>query len=164
MMVEPTVSVTPRTLLECETDPNHGSDHGTADPGGISDMDDTPTRQVVAAEVLGTFVLVLFGCGSVVFWGGPAGDPGLVPSTTAGGRTCGLALMVMTYAVGRISGAHFNPAVSVGAALGGRLPWHQVPVYVAAQLGGAILGAAVLFGLLQGFDGFSAEGNLGQNG
>jgi aquaporin Z len=127
-------------------------------------MDDTPTRQVVAAEVLGTFVLVLFGCGSVVFWGETAGDTGLVTTTTTVGLTFGLALMVMIYAVGRVSGAHFNPAVSVGAALGGRLPWHQVPVYVAAQLGGAILGAAVLFGLLQGFDGFSAEGNLGQNG
>ncbi len=127
-------------------------------------MDDTPTRQVVAAEVLGTFVLVLFGCGSVVFWGETAGDTGLVTTTTTVGLTFGLALMVMIYAVGRISGAHFNPAVSVGAALGGRLPWQQVPVYVAAQLGGAILGAAVLFGLMQGFDGFSAEGNLGQNG
>ena len=127
-------------------------------------MDDTPTRQVVAAEVFGTFVLVLFGCGSVVFWGETAVDSGLVTTTTTVGLTFGLALMVMIYAVGRISGAHFNPAVSVGAALGGRLPWQQVPVYVAAQLGGAILGAAVLFGLLQGFDGFSAEGNLGQNG
>ena len=127
-------------------------------------MDDTPTQQVVAAEVLGTFVLVLFGCGSVVVWSETAGDGGLAATTTTVGLTFGLALMVMIYAVGRISGAHFNPAVSVGAALGGRLPWHQVPVYVAAQLAGAILGAAVLFGLMQGFDGFSAEGNLGQNG
>ncbi|MGH3348557.1 MAG: MIP/aquaporin family protein [Nocardioides sp.] len=127
-------------------------------------MDDTSTRQVVAAEVLGTFVLVFFGCGSVVFWSETASDPGFVTTTTTIGLTFGLALMVMIYAVGRISGAHFNPAVSVGAALGGRLPWHQVPVYIAAQLAGAILAAAVLFGLLQGVDGFSAEGNMGQNG
>jgi aquaporin Z len=127
-------------------------------------MDDSSTQQKVAAEVLGTFVLVLFGCGSVVFWSETAADPGFVSTTTTIGLTFGLALMVMIYAVGRISGAHFNPAVSVGAALGGRLPWNQVPVYIAAQLAGAILAAAVLFGLLQGFDGFSAEGNMGQNG
>ncbi len=127
-------------------------------------MDDASTRQKVAAEVLGTFVLVLFGCGSVVFWSETASDPGLVSTTTTIGLTFGLALMVMIYAVGRISGAHFNPAVSVGAALSGRLPWNQVPAYVVSQLAGAILGAAVLFGLMQGVDGFSAEGNMGQNG
>ncbi|HEX6150921.1 MIP family channel protein [Nocardioides sp.] len=127
-------------------------------------MDDSSTLQKVAAEVIGTFVLVLFGCGSVVYWSETAGEPAFVSTTTTVGLAFGLALMVMIYAFGRISGAHFNPAVSVGAALGRRLPWNQVPTYIAAQLAGAILGAAVLFGLLHGFDGFSAEGNMGQNG
>ncbi|MEJ7794294.1 MAG: MIP family channel protein [Nocardioides sp.] len=126
-------------------------------------MTDTPTRQKVAAEVIGTFVLVLFGCGSAVFATETLLTDGFVSTATTVGLTFGLALMVMIYAVGRVSGAHFNPAVSVGAAMGGRLPWNQVPVYVASQLAGAILGATVLFGLLHGFEGFDAEGNMGQN-
>ena len=107
---------------------------------------------------------MLFGCGSVVFATETVESGGFVSTATTIGLTFGLALMVMVYAVGRVSGAHFNPAVSVGAAIGGRMAWNQVPVYVAAQLVGAILGAAVLFGLLHGFEGFDAEGNMGQNG
>ncbi len=117
----------------------------------------------MAAELIGTFVLVLFGCGSIVFATEAAEGGGFVTTATTVGLTFGLTLMVMMYAFSRVSGAHFNPAVSVGAAMGGRLAWHQVPVYVAAQLVGAILGAAVLFGLLHGFEGFDAEGNMGQN-
>lgn len=127
-------------------------------------MDDASTQQKVAAEVLGTFVLVLFGCGSVVMWSETAGDSGFVSTTTTIGLAFGLALTVMIYAVGRISGAHFNPAVSVGAAIGGRLAWNHVPTYVVSQLVGAVLSAAVLFALMHGFDGFSAQGNMGQNG
>jgi aquaporin Z len=127
-------------------------------------MDDASTQQKVAAEVLGTFVLVLFGCGSVVMFGEAAADSGFVSTITTIGLAFGLALTVMIYAVGRISGAHFNPAVSVGAAIGGRLAWNHVPTYVVSQLVGAVLGAAVLFGLAHGFDGFSAQGNMGQNG
>lgn len=127
-------------------------------------MTDTPIGQKVAAEVIGTLVLVLFGCGSVVYFTTTAQDAGFVTTTTTVGLTFGLALMVMIYAFGRVSGAHFNPAVSVGAAMGGRLAWSQVPVYVAAQLVGAILGAGLLFGLMHGYEDFDAEGNMGQNG
>lgn len=126
-------------------------------------MTGTPTRQLVAAELIGTFVLVLFGCGSIVFATEAAEGGALFSTATTVGLTFGLTLMAMMYAFSRVSGAHFNPAVSVGAAMGGRLAWHQVPVYVAAQLVGAILGATVLFGLLHGFEGFDAEGNMGQN-
>lgn len=126
-------------------------------------MTDTPTRQLVAAELIGAFVLVLFGCGSAVFATEATESGGFFTTATTVGLTFGLALMVMIYAVGRVSGAHFNPAVSVGAAMGGRLAWNQVPVYVASQLVGAALGAAVLFGLLHGFEGFDAEGNMAQN-
>lgn len=116
-------------------------------------------RQQLSAEVIGTFVLVFFGCGSLVYAG--AADF----STTLGtvGLTFGLAVLVMAYAFGRISGAHFNPAVSVGAAVSGRLAWRQVAFYVLAQVGGAILAAGMLFLLMQGFDGFDAEGRMGQN-
>ncbi len=118
-------------------------------------IDDTPTTgQKFAAELLGTFVLVFFGVGSFVMSDG---------DYTTTGLTFGLTVVVMSYAVGRISGGHFNPAVTLGAALGGRLPWRTAPLYVSAQLIGGLLAGAALFGLLNGFEGFSAEGNMGAN-
>ena len=115
----------------------------------------TPTTgQKFTAETLGTFVLVFFGCGAAVYSGG---------DLVATALTFGLTVVVMAYAVGRISGGHFNPAVTLGAVLGGRLPWNQVGLYMAAQLLGGLLAGAMLFGLGHGFEGFSAEGNMGQN-
>jgi aquaporin Z len=122
-------------------------------------MADSTISQKLGAEVIGTFVLVFFGCGSVVY---PRYAE--LPSTiTTVGLTFGVAVMVMVYAFGRVSGGHFNPAVSVGAAISGRMTWKNVMPYVVAQLAGALLGALALFLLLQGFDGFDAEGNMGQN-
>ncbi len=123
----------------------------------MADTSTTPHK--IAAEVLGTFVLVFLGCGSVIYNGTGNGDFDIVSV----GLTFGLAVMVMAYAVGRISGAHFNPAVSVGAALGGRMSWRQVPLYVGAQLAGAIVAGLALFVLMQGYEVFEAEGNMGQN-
>ena len=121
----------------------------------MSDIIDTPTTgQKFTAETLGTFVLVFFGCGAAVYSGG---------DLVATALTFGLTVVVMAYAVGRISGGHFNPAVTLGAVLGGRLPWNQVGIYMAAQLLGGLLAGAALFGLGHGFEGFSAEGNMGQN-
>jgi aquaporin Z len=118
-------------------------------------IEDTPTTgQKFTAETLGTFVLVFFGCGAAMRSGG---------DYVATGLTFGLTVVVMAYAVGRISGGHFNPAVTLGAALGGRLPWNAVGIYMAAQLLGGLLAGAVLFGLNHGFEGFSAEGNMAQN-
>jgi aquaporin Z len=118
-------------------------------------VEDTPTTgQKFTAEMLGTFVLVFFGVGAAVMSGG---------DYVATGLTFGLTVVVMSYAVGRISGGHFNPAVTVGAALGGRLPWSATPVYVGAQLLGALLAGASLFVLLHGFPGYTAEGNIGAN-
>ncbi|WP_162599939.1 aquaporin [Nocardioides solisilvae] len=115
---------------------------------------DAPTTaQKIAAEVLGTFVLVLFGCGAAVM----SGD------YVTTGLSFGLAVLVMVAAFGRISGGHFNPAVTLGAALGGRLAWRDTPVYMGAQLLGAILAGACLLGLMLGFSDFSAGDNLGQN-
>jgi aquaporin Z len=107
-----------------------------------------------AAEVLGTFVLVFFGVGTALATGGEVITTGLA---------FGLTVLVMAYAVGRISGGHFNPAVTVGAAIGGRLAWSQVPLYVGAQLVGALLGGGVLWGIYQGIPGFSSDGAFGQN-
>src|SRR5688500_875243 len=87
------------------------------------------------AEVLGTFVLVFFGVGTALSTGADVITTGLA---------FGLTVLVMAYSVGRVSGGHFNPAVTVGAAVGGRLAWSQVPLYIGAQLLGAIGGATVL--------------------
>ncbi|MBZ5740196.1 MIP/aquaporin family protein [Nocardioides mangrovi] len=123
-------------------------------------MADSTIQQKLTAEVIGTFVLVFFGCGSVIY----AGQAKNFPSTvTTVGLTFGLAVMVMAYAFGRISGAHFNPAVSVGAAMGGRISWREVGLYVVAQLVGAVLGALALFILMQGWEGFDATNGMGQN-
>jgi MIP family channel proteins len=119
-------------------------------------MTDTPTTlHKLAAEVLGTFVLVFFGCGAALI-----SDANYV----ATGLTFGLTVVVMAYAVGRISGGHFNPAVTVGAAVGGRLPWREVGPYVVAQLAGAIVAGLSLWILMHGFDGFdSTTSGLAQN-
>ncbi len=115
--------------------------------------DPTPAHKL-SAEVAGTFVLVFFGVGTALATGGEV-------ITT--GFAFGLTVLVMVYSVGRVSGGHFNPAVTVGAACGGRLAWAQVPAYLGAQLVGAIVGAAVLWTIWQGIPGFSSEGNFGQN-
>ena len=117
-------------------------------------VDPPGAGQKFSAETIGTFVLVFFGCGAAVISGG---------DYVATALAFGLTVLVMAYAVGRISGGHFNPAVTLGAALGGRLPWRETGIYVAAQLLGALLAGACLFGLLHGFAGFTPEGNMGQN-
>jgi len=114
----------------------------------------TTTAQKLSAEVIGTFVLVFFGCGAAVISGG---------NYVATGFAFGFTVLVMIYAFGRISGGHFNPAVSVGAALGGRMAWSQVLIYVAAQLAGALLAGFTLFVLLHGFPNYTSTGHMGQN-
>lgn len=93
------------------------------------------TLRRAAAECVGTFGLVFAGCGAVI-----------VDATTGGGvshvgvaLTFGLIIMTMIYATGHISGAHFNPAVTLGFAATRHFPLTLVPVYLAAQFGGAIL-------------------------
>src|SRR5690242_3042818 len=102
---------------------------------------ETTTAQKLVAEFLGTFVLVFFGVGTALMWDGE-------PLITA--LAFGLSVMVMVYAVGRVSGGHFNPAVSVGLAMGGRIAWREVPRYAAAQVVGGVVAAGVLVGLRQG--------------
>src|SRR2546429_7249445 len=95
------------------------------------------------AEVLGTFILVFFGCGAVhsaVLMGAQAGlwQVAIV---------WGVAIMVAIYVVGGISGAHINPAITTALAVWGRAPRSLVLPYVGSQLGGAFLAAAVLYAL-----------------
>src|SRR6266581_2353112 len=95
----------------------------------------------LSAEFLGTFWLVLGGCGAAVLAAAfPAVGIGLLGVAFA----FGLTVLTGAYALGPISGGHFNPAVSIGLWAGGRFPVSQLPSYVIAQVAGGIAGAAVL--------------------
>jgi aquaporin Z len=95
------------------------------------------------AEILGTFVLVLFGCGSAILAGEYIGFAGI-------SAAFGLSVLVMAYAVGPISGGHFNPAVTVGLAVAGRFEWKNVTGYIVAQCVGAAIGALVIWDVVKG--------------
>ncbi|MEQ4531718.1 MAG: aquaporin Z [Mixta sp.] len=105
------------------------------------------------AEFLGTFVLVLGGCGSAVL---AAGWPELGIGFTGVALAFGLTVLTMAYAVGHISGGHFNPAVTLGLWAGGRFSLAQVIPYIAAQVLGAIAASCVLYLIASGKPGFDA--------
>jgi aquaporin Z len=90
------------------------------------------------AELIGTFWLVLGGCGSAVL---AAGFPDVGIGLLGVSFAFGLTVLTMVYAIGHISGCHLNPAVSVGLAVSGRFSWTDLPVYVVAQVIGAVLAA-----------------------
>ncbi|MGO1244698.1 MAG: aquaporin Z [Sphingobacterium sp.] len=107
------------------------------------------------AEFFGTFWLVLGGCGSAVFAAGiPEVGIGLLGVSLA----FGLTVLTMAYAVGHISGGHFNPAVSFGLFASGRFEAKQLLPYIGSQVLGATAAAAVLYFILSGADAFSREG------
>jgi aquaporin Z len=122
----------------------------------------------LSAEFLGTFVLVFGGAGSAVlaanFPAGDAANPlgiGLVGVSLA----FGLTVVAMAYAVGHVSGGHFNPAITLGLAAGRRFPWKDTPGYIATQVVAAIAAAGVLFVVASGAAGFSAsESGFATNG
>lgn len=111
------------------------------------------------AEVFGTFVLVLFGCGAAVI-AGADGTTGI--GLTGISLAFGLAIVAAAYGIGQISGAHLNPAVSLGLMLAGRMDGPNFVLYVVAQIIGAILGAAILSLVASGSAGYA--GGLGANG
>lgn len=114
--------------------------------------------KVFVAELLGTFTLVLLGCGSAVLAGGEVGQLGIA-------FAFGLAIVAMAYGIGPISGCHVNPAVSFGAFVAGRMPMNTMLQYWAAQFIGALLGAGVLYLIASGSAGYDLAANgLGQNG
>ena len=110
------------------------------------------TARRLAAEAIGTFWLVLGGCGAAVLAASP-GIPGTIGMAGVA-LAFGLTVFTMAFAVGFISGGHFNPAVSVGLTVAGRFPARDLPGYVAAQLVGGILGSAALAALATGAPGF----------
>jgi aquaporin Z len=109
----------------------------------------------VAAEFVGTFWLVFGGCGSAVL---AAAYPDLGIGFLGVALAFGLTVMTMAYAVGHISGCHLNPAVSVGLLVGKRFPASEMVPYIIAQVLGGIAGAAVLYFIASGQDGFEAGG------
>src|ERR1700691_2234381 len=119
----------------------------------------------LAAELFGTFWLVLGGCGSAVLAANFAGPVhGLGIGFVGVAFAFGLTVLTMAYAIGHISVCHLNPAVSVGLAVGGRFKWSEVPGYVLAQVGGAIAGSAVLYSIASGKPGFDVHAGFASNG
>ena len=108
-----------------------------------------------AAELVGTFWLVFGGCGSAVL---AAGFPDVGIGLLGVSFAFGLTVLTMAYAIGHVSGCHLNPAVSVGLAVAGRFPSSNLPLYVAAQVLGAILGAGALYVIASGAPGFELGG------
>ena len=110
------------------------------------------------AEFIGTFTLVLFGCGSAVLAGADIGLTGI-------SFAFGLALIGMAYGIGSVSGCHINPAVSLGMVAAGRMTVPAAISYIIAQVAGAIVAALVLMLIASGKADYSvAENGLGQNG
>jgi aquaporin Z len=118
------------------------------------------TRKL-AAEAIGTFWLTFAGCGSAVLAAAfPEVGIGLLGVSLA----FGLTVLTMAYAIGHVSGCHLNPAVTVGLAAGGRFPAKDIGPYVAAQVIGAVVGAAILYAIASGAPGFDLAKGFAANG
>ncbi|WP_342640795.1 aquaporin Z [Rhodoligotrophos ferricapiens] len=115
----------------------------------------------LAAEAIGTFWLTFGGCGSAVI---AAGFPDVGIGLLGVSLAFGLTVLTMAYAVGHVSGGHFNPAVTVGLAAGGRFPVGDIVPYVIAQVVGAVVAAAVLYVIASGTASFNPDGGFAANG
>jgi aquaporin Z len=115
----------------------------------------------IAAEFIGTFWLVLGGCGSAVI---AAAFPGVGIGLLGVALAFGLTVLTMAYAIGHISGCHLNPAVSIGLFAGGRFPARELPAYIIAQVLGAVAAGGVLFIIASGQAGFDASAGFASNG
>jgi aquaporin Z len=120
-----------------------------------------PLSNRLAAELFGTFWLVLGGCGSAVI---AAAFPNVGIGLLGVALAFGLTLLTMAFAIGHISGCHLNPAVSIGLVVGGRFKAGDLIPYIIAQLIGGILGAAVLYLIASGKAGFDVHAGFASNG
>lgn len=116
----------------------------------------------LTAEFIGTFWLVLGGCGSAMLAATFGAEDGINIGLVGVSLAFGLTVLTMAYAVGHISGGHFNPAVSVGLAVGGRFSWAHLVPYIIAQVLGAIAAAVVLMIIISGNG--ADPGSLASNG
>jgi aquaporin Z len=120
-----------------------------------------PLSKKLTAELIGTFWLVLGGCGTAIFAAKfPETGVGFVGVAIA----FGLTVLTMVYAVGHISGGHFNPAVTCGLVAGGRTPVADLVPYIIVQVIGAIIAGAILYVMASGKAGFSVSGGFAANG
>ena len=115
----------------------------------------------LGAEFLGTFWLVLGGCGSAVL---AAKFPDIGIGMLGVAFAFGLTVVTMAYAIGHVSGCHLNPAVSIGLYAGGRFPAGQLLPYIVAQVLGGLAAGAVLYVIASGKAGFDATAGFGANG
>jgi aquaporin Z len=115
----------------------------------------------VVCEFLGTFWLVLGGCGSAVL---AAAFPNLGIGFVGVSLAFGLTVLTGAYALGPVSGGHFNPAVSIGLWAGGRFPGRDLPTYIVAQLAGAVTAAGVLYLIASGKASFDVSTGFASNG
>jgi aquaporin Z len=120
-----------------------------------------PLAHRIGAELIGTFWLVLGGCGSAVL---AAAFPNVGIGLLGVALAFGLTVLTMAYAIGHISGCHLNPAVSVGLVVGGRFQAKDLLPYVVVQVIGAIVAAVVLYIIASGKAGFDVSGGLASNG
>jgi aquaporin Z len=132
----------------------------------VSALAGPPMRHRLAAEVIGTFWLVFAGCGSAVIASSFRSSGFPVGIGYLGvGLTFGLTVVTMAYAVGHVSGGHFNPAITLGLAASGRFSWRDVLPYVVAQVVAAIGAAALLWVIASGTDSFPGQaGGFASNG
>lgn len=114
-----------------------------------------------AAEFIGTFWLVLGGCGSAVL---SAAFPHVGIGLLGVSLAFGLTVLTMAFAIGHISGCHLNPAVSIGLVSGKRFPASELVPYIVAQVLGGIAGAGILYVIASGKAGFDINGGLASNG
>ena len=115
----------------------------------------------LGAEFIGTFWLVLGGCGSAVL---AATFPDVGIGLLGVSLAFGLTVLTMAYAIGHVSGCHLNPAVSFGLWSGGRFATAELVPYIAAQVAGGVAGAAVLYMIASGQAGFDASAGFASNG
>jgi len=117
-----------------------------------------PINRRLAAEFFGTFWLVFGGCGAAIYAGDKIGNYGIA-------LAFGLTVLTMAYAVGHISGGHFNPAITLGLAMGKRFGWKDVPAYVITQVLAAIVAALFLWVIAHGVPGYnSVQTGFASNG
>jgi aquaporin Z len=118
-------------------------------------MSDT---QKYLAELIGTFVLVFIGCGSAVVAGKEVGFLGIA-------LAFGIAVLVMVYAIGPVSGCHINPAITIAMLVNGKISGKDAGVYIICQCIGAIIASVLLFAIMTGLPAYNiATNGLGQNG
>lgn len=115
----------------------------------------------LGAEFIGTFWLVLGGCGSAVL---AAAFPGVGIGLLGVSLAFGLTVLTMAYAIGHISGCHLNPAVSIGLWSGGRFSTAELAPYIVAQVAGGLAGAAILYVIASGQAGFDVTAGFASNG